>query len=323
MRNTDRNKELNEIKEELKRLREILNKGETADVTNKELNILEERVNCMDKDFYPEALELVKLSRNRKRPTTKNLCKLLLDDFVELHGDGLYSDDPSVIGGIGFLYDIPVTVIGHQKGRNVHENVHRNFGMAHPEGYRKALRLMKEAEIFGRPVITFIDTPGAYPGVEAEKRGQSRAIAQNLYELSGLKIPTISIVIGEGGSGGALALGITDRIFMFSNAIYSVISPEGCASILWKDAGQAGKAAKHLFLGARDQLKFKIIDGVIEEPDFDNCKEYKEFVNRLKEFLRKELNLLSAKSLKILLSERYEKFRKIGCEYYPEFNSEI
>ena len=317
MENTDINQELLEIKKELQRLKRIMNSDE-KDIVEKEMSILEKRVQDIENDDYSEALALVKLSRNQKRPTTRSLCDLLLDDFVELHGDGLYSDDPSIMGGIGFLEDIPVTIIGHQKGRNVHENVYRNFGMAHPEGYRKALRLMKEAEIFGRPVITFIDTPGAYPGIEAEERGQSRAIAQNLYALSGLKIPLVSIVIGEGGSGGALALGIADRIFMFSNATYSVISPEGCASILWKDAGQVAKAAKHLSLSAKDQLRFKIIDKIIDEPDFEHRNIYPEFIESLKKFLIDELYILSEKSLETLLSERYNKFRSIGMKFYFE-----
>ena len=318
MENIDVNRELVEIKKEFYRLKQIMN-NDGQHVVEKEISALEKRVKNIENDDCFEALALVKLSRNQKRPTTKLLCDLLLDDFIELHGDRLFADDPSIVGGIGFLDDKPVTVIGHQKGRNVHENVYRNFGMAHPEGYRKALRLMKEAEIFGRPVITFIDTPGAYPGIEAEKRGQSRAIAQNLYELSGLKTPSVSIVIGEGGSGGALALGITDRIFMFSNAIYSVISPEGCASILWKDAGQAAKAAKHLNLSAKDQLRFKIIDEIIEEPDFEHLEDYSEFAQSLKEMLNRELDDLSEKSLEVLLSERYDKFRNIGLEFYPDF----
>ena len=315
MKSSNFNQEILKIKEEIQDLKLKIDKREDIN-TNEEIISLEKRVHSLNYNENSEALELVKKSRNQKRPTTRGLCEKIFKDFIELHGDGLYSDDSSIIGGIGILGDIPVTVIGHQKGRNVHENVRRNFGMAHPEGYRKALRLMREAELFGRPLITFIDTPGAYPGIEAEKRGQSRAIAQNLYALSGLKVPSISIVIGEGGSGGALALGITDRIFMFSNATYSVISPEGCATILWKDAGQAAKAAKHLSLSAESHLNSKIIDNIIEEPDFEKQDTYPEFIESLKKLLITTINSLSERPIDKLLMERYKKFRNIGYNQY-------
>jgi len=315
VKSSDFNQEILKIKEEIRNLKLKLNNRKDIN-TNKEIISLEKRVHSLNYNEHSEALELVKKSRNQKRPTTSGLCEQIFDDFIELHGDGLYSDDASIIGGIGLLDDIPITIIGHQKGRNVHENVRRNFGMAHPEGYRKALRLMKEAELFGRPLITFIDTPGAYPGIEAEKRGQSRAIAQNLYALSGLKVPSISIVIGEGGSGGALALGITDRIFMLSNATYSVISPEGCASILWKDAGQAAKAAKHLSLSAESHLNSNIIDEIIEEPDFEHQDTYPEFIQSLKTLLITTINSLAKKPIDTLLMQRYNKFRNIGYNHY-------
>jgi len=205
-----------------------------------------------------------------------------------------------------------VTIIGHQKGRNVNEHMKRNFGMAHPEGYRKALRLMEEAERFGRPVFNFIDTPGAYPGLGAEERGQAEAIAYNLYKMSTLKTPVISVVTGEGGSGGALALGLADRVYMLSNAIYSVISPEGCASILWRDAGKAGEAAESLKLTAPHLKDLKIIDGIIEEPEGGAHENYETMAKRLKSALCAGLKELLSIDLETLLEERYRKYRLIG-----------
>jgi len=260
----------------------------------------------------PGAIDTVRLARHMKRPTTLDYIKLMVSDFLELHGDRRFSDDLAVVGGIGFLGNIPVTVVGHQKGRNVKDNIKRNFGMAHPEGYRKALRLMEEAERFGRPVINFIDTPGAYPGLGAEERGQAEAIAYNLYKMSTLKTPIISVITGEGGSGGALALGVADRVYMLSNTIYSVISPEGCASILWRDATKADEAAEALKLTAQNLYEFKIIDGIIEEPEGGAHENHETTGKRLKKTLLSALKELLELDLDTLLEQRYEKYRNMG-----------
>jgi len=241
-----------------------------------------------------------------------DFVQILLDDFLELHGDRRFCDDLAVVGGIGFLDDMPVTLIGHQKGRNVKENVKRNFGMANPEGYRKALRLMEQAETFGRPVINFIDTPGAYPGLGAEERGQAEAIAYNLYKMSTLKVPIISIVTGEGGSGGALALSVADKIYMLSNAIYSVISPEGCASILWRDSAKSDEAAEALKLTSEDLLNFNIIDGIIQEPKGGAHEDYHATARRIKAAITEALNELLQLDVDTLLQQRYDKYRQIG-----------
>src|SRR6266566_1928891 len=213
-----------------------------------------------------EEMKRVQVARHPKRPYTLDYMRTVFSDFVELHGDRLYRDDPAIVGGWARLDGASVMLIGHQKGRDTKENLRRNFGMAHPEGYRKALRLMRLAEKFGAPVVTLVDTPGAYPGLGAEERGQAEAIARNLLEMAGLKTPTITAVIGEGGSGGALAVGLADRVIMFENSVYSVISPEGCAAILWKDASQRERAAEALKLTAEDLLDLGVIDEIVPEP---------------------------------------------------------
>lgn len=213
-----------------------------------------------------EPWQRVQLARHAQRPTTLDLIDRIFTDFLPLHGDRQYRDDPAIVGGPARLEGRPVLVVGHQKGRDTRSNVRRNFGMAHPEGYRKSLRLMKLAERFNRPIIALIDTPGAYPGVGAEERGQAEAIARNLRDMAALSVPTVAVVTGEGGSGGALALGVADRIYMLENAIYSVISPEGCAAILWRDAAKAPEAAQAMRLTSADALRFQLIDAVIAEP---------------------------------------------------------
>jgi acetyl-CoA carboxylase carboxyl transferase subunit alpha len=258
------------------------------------------------------AMETVRLARHIKRPTTRDYIDALIDDFIELHGDRRFADDPAMVAGIGFLEGIPVTILGQQKGKNVKENIRRNFGMAHPEGYRKALRLMQQAERFGRPVITLIDTPGAYPGIGAEERGQAEAIATNLYEMSGLRVPIVACVTGEGGSGGALGIAVADRVFMLSNAIYSVISPEGCASILWKDTGRTADAAEALRLTARDLDDLHVIDGIIPEPDPGAHEFPTETARRLKKILLQALQDLLSLDAETLLQQRYMKFRNMG-----------
>lgn len=257
-------------------------------------------------------METVRLARHSKRPTTRDYIDALIDDFIELHGDRRFADDPAMVAGIGFLEGIPVTILGQQKGKNVKENIRRNFGMAHPEGYRKALRLMQQAERFGRPVITLIDTPGAYPGIGAEERGQAEAIATNLYEMSGLRVPIVTCVTGEGGSGGALGIAVADRVFMLSNAIYSVISPEGCASILWKDTGRTADAAEALRLTAKDLEDLKVIDGIIPEPDPGAHECPAETARRLKKVLLQTLRDLLSLDPETLLQRRHMKFRNMG-----------
>jgi len=264
-----------------------------------------------------KAIDIVKLARHTKRPTTLDYIKYMITEFLEIHGDRRFYDDLAVVGGIGFLEDIPVTIIGHQKGRSVKEHIKRNFGMAHPEGYRKAMRLMEEAERFGRPVINLIDTPGAYPGIGAEERGQAEAIAYNLYKMSTLKTPIISVITGEGGSGGALALGLADRVYMLSNTIYSVISPEGCASILWRDASRADEAAEVLKLTASHLYKIKVIDKIIQEPGNGAHEDHEATAKRLKAALVSGLKELLSLDGETLLEQRYQKYRRMGVFSEP------
>ena len=248
----------------------------------------------------------VKQARSSTRPTSIDYINNIFTSFVELHGDRYYGDDNAIIGGIGMLKDIPVTIIAIEKGHTSAERSYRNFGSPNPEGYRKALRLMKQAEKFGRAIILFVDTAGAFCGIEAEERGQGRAIAENLLEMSTLCVPMISLLIGEGGSGGALALAVADQVWMLENAVYSVISPEGCASILFKDASLAEKAAESLKLTAEDAKRFGIIEKIIKEDNFPD----KAFYNNLKLQLYEEVKLLSQDS--DLLAKRYSRFRSIG-----------
>ena len=252
------------------------------------------------------AYERVKLARGNKRPTGLDYIRAIFKGFIELHGDRRYRDDPAIVGGIARLNGSPVTVIAIEKGHTARERAWRNFGAPHPEGYRKALRLMKQAEKFGRPIICLIDTSGAYCGVGAEERGQGQAIAENLMEMSTLCVPIISILIGEGGSGGALALGVADRVWMLQNAVYSVISPEGCASILWKDASKAEDAAASLKLTAEDAKSLGVIERILSEKEIGK----KEFYDRIRTLLAEELSTLSGDL--DLVGKRYERFRKIG-----------
>lgn len=254
------------------------------------------------------AYEKVKIARKNKRPTSINYIRSIFTEFFELHGDRAFGDDSAVVGGIARLNDRPVTVISIEKGRNLIERTQHAFGSPNPEGYRKALRLMKQAEKFNRPVVCLVDTSGAYPGVGAEERGQGQAIAECLMEMMTLKTPVISIIIGEGGSGGALALSVADEVWMLENSIYSVISPEGCASILWKDARKAELASEHLKLTAQDSLKNKIIERIISE---DYLGEER-FYDEIRALLSETLNTLSSLSTDTLLDNRYMRFRKIG-----------
>lgn len=254
------------------------------------------------------AYERVKLARSGARPTGLDYIRNIFRSFTEFHGDRLCGDDPAVVGGVALLHDTPVTVIAIEKGHTAKERSFRRFGAPHPEGYRKALRLMKQAEKFGRPVICFIDTSGAFCGVEAEERGQGRAIAENLMEMSTLCVPVISVLIGEGGSGGALALAVADQVWMLQNSVYSVISPEGCASILWKDASKAAAAAASLRLTAEDAKALGIIERIIPENEIGR----KEFYSRIRGLLVRETEKLSADP--DLISKRYDRFRRIGTQ---------
>jgi acetyl-CoA carboxylase carboxyl transferase subunit alpha len=252
------------------------------------------------------------LARHPKRPFTLDYIELICDRFEEIHGDRNFADDAAIVGGMGWIDGQPMMIIGQQKGRDTKQKILRNFGMPRPEGYRKALRLMKMAEKFNRPILCFIDTPGAYPGLDAEERGQAEAIARNLREMAKLKVPTISVVIGEGGSGGALALGVTDRIFMLEYAVYSVISPEGCASILWKDAGQAPAAAAALKLTAPNLLELGIIDTVVAEPIGGAHSDWEKAAASLKASVIKGFEELGKLSVEELVNTRYEKYARMG-----------
>lgn len=254
------------------------------------------------------AYERVQAARSGKRPTGGFYIGKMIDDFVELHGDRRFGDDGAIVGGIGFLGNTPVTVIAMERGSDITDRMKRHFGCPSPEGYRKALRLMKDAEKFGRPIICFIGSSGAYPGIDAEERGQGEAIAENLFEMMGIRVPIISVIVGEDGSGGALALGVCDTAVMLENAVYSVISPEGCASILWKDAQKAAEAADVLKLTSHDLFSYGIIEKIITETDRSND----EICSELRRFISSEIEKKLSLSEKELLDGRYEKFRKIG-----------
>ncbi|MFY9214947.1 MAG: acetyl-CoA carboxylase carboxyltransferase subunit alpha [Tissierellaceae bacterium] len=279
-----------------------------------EIYVLVRKVKQMERQIYENLSpwQRVSIARWQERPTSLDYIERLIDNFIEFHGDRYYGDDRAIIGGIGSFEGRAVTVIGHQKGKNTKENLEMNFGMPNPEGYRKALRLMKQAEKFNRPIITFIDTPGAYCGLGAEERGQGEAIALNLLEMSRLKTPIIAIIIGEGGSGGALALGVGDRVGMLENSIYSVISPEGLASILWKDASRAEEGARVMRLTAQDLLDLKIIDNIIKEARGGAHKDYDFTANKIKSYISKSLEELKGLDRDELLANRYKKFRNMG-----------
>ncbi len=259
-----------------------------------------------------KAFDRVKIARKVNRPTARDYIEHIFTDFIEFHGDRNFADDKAIIGGIAFLDKTPVTVIGIQKGKTMEENLALNFGSPHPEGYRKALRLMKQAEKFNRPIIMFINTSGAYCGVGAEERGQGEAIARNLFELANINVPTISIIIGEGGSGGALALALTDRVWMLENSVYSVLSPEGFSSILWKDPKRYKEAADVMKLTAQDLYDLNIIEKIIKEANGGAQNDFGFTANLLKTNLEKEIDILKTKEKSLLLKERYERFRKFG-----------
>jgi acetyl-CoA carboxylase carboxyl transferase subunit alpha len=280
----------------------------------KEIKQLREKADETKKTIYGSLSpwQRVQLARHPERPYTLDYISRIFTDFMELHGDRRFSDDPAIVGGFARLDGDPVTIIGTQKGRNVKENVHRNFGCPHPEGYRKALRIMKIAEKAKTPIISFIDTPGAFPGIASEERHIGEAIAVNLREMFAVSVPFIAIVIGEGGSGGALGLGVGDRIILMENAYYSVITPEGCAAILWKDRSYSAMAADALKLTAKDLSSLGIVDEIIKEPLGGAHKNYDEAAALIKESLKKNISELSSIPTQTLLDERYKKYRKIG-----------
>lgn len=279
-----------------------------------ELNVLEKKAEKMRDEIYNNLTpyQIFQIMRHPKRPRTLDYASYMFSDFMEMHGDRSYADDKALIGGIAKFGDKPVMIVGLQKGRDTKENLYRNFGMAQPEGYRKALRLMKLAEKFKLPVISFIDTMGAFPGIEGEERGVAEAIARNLFEMSKLRTPVIILVIGEGGSGGALGIGVGDRILMLKYATYSVISFEGCAAIIWKDSTKAPDAAKALKPTAKDLLEFGVIDEIIEEPLEGAHTDFELTAANIKKSIDKNLKELEKINMNNLLKQRYEKFSKLG-----------
>lgn len=258
------------------------------------------------------AWQIAQLARHPRRPHARDFCRLLFEEFLELHGDRLYGDDPAVVGGLARFEGQSVVVVGHQKGRDTREKLARNFGMPHPEGYRKARRLMLLAEKFRKPVITLIDTPGAYPGIGAEERGQAEAIARNLQTMATLKTPVVAVVTGEGGSGGALAMGMGDRVLMLEYAVYSVISPEGCAAILWGDAGRAPEAAELMRITAPQLLRLGVIDAIIPEPPGGAHRDWEATAANVRSALREHLEAVRSKPWTDLVRERYERYRRLG-----------
>jgi acetyl-CoA carboxylase carboxyl transferase subunit alpha len=280
-----------------------------------EITKLEERLARLRQRTYANltAWQRTLLARHPKRPYTRDWCRLLFDDFVELHGDRRFGDDAAIVGGLARFEGRSIVALGHQKGRDTREKIARNFGMPHPEGYRKAERLMELAARFRKPIVTFIDTPGAYPGVGAEERGQAEAIARNLKLMAGLPVPMVAVVTGEGGSGGALAIGMGNRVLMLEHAVYSVISPEGCAAILWGDAAKAADAAAVMKITAPDLLRLGVIDGIVPEPVGGAHRDWEAAAASLKGALREQLAALADLGPDALVSERYDKFRRIGA----------
>ncbi|GFN33831.1 acetyl-CoA carboxylase carboxyltransferase subunit alpha [Paenibacillus xylaniclasticus] len=284
---------------------------------SEEIARLELRCKQLEEEMYSElsAAQKMHLARHHQRPTSLDYIHAIFTDFIELHGDRLFADDLAIVGGIARLNGVPVTVVGHQRGKDTRDNIARFFGSPHPEGFRKALRFMQQAAKFNRPIVTFIDTKGAYPGNTAEERGQSEAIARNLREMAGFGVPIVCVVIGEGGSGGALALGVGNRVLMLENAIYSVISPNGAASILWKDASRADEAAEAMKITAKDLLEFGIIEEIVPEPQGGAHRDLTEQAAAIKTAIVRHLKELSQFTPEQLIEDRYNKFRKIGAFY--------
>ena len=303
--------------------RRIAELKETAKATGvdleAEIRLLEERLARLRKETYENLTpwQRVQLARAPGRPTTLDVLEKAFQDFIDLHGDRAFADDPAIVGGLAYLEGEKVVVVGHQKGRDTKENLQRNFGMPHPEGYRKAMRLMDLADRFGYPFLTFVDTPGAYPGVSAEERGQAWVIAQSIQRMSRLRVPAVTVILGEGGSGGALAIAVANRVLILENAWYSVISPESCAAILWRDAKEAPKAAEALKLTAKDLLQLKVVDAIVPEPEGGAHKDPDRAIRNIKEALLKALEELKGLSPEALYEDRYRRFRSLGAFAEP------
>ena len=308
----DFEKPLIELEKEIENLRKFSTSKQLH--FSEQLKNLEDKLHRLQKEIFSGLTrwQTTQLARHIDRPKTSDYIQMIFENFMELHGDRTYGDDPAMIGGVCMFDGRSIVLIGHQKGGDAKEMVYRNFGMPHPEGYRKALRLMKLADLFGKPIVTMIDTPGAFPGVGAEERGQAEAIARNLGTMVMLRVPIISIVIGEGGSGGALAIGMGDRILMLQHSIYSVISPEGCAAILWKDGRKGEVAAESLRLTSSDLHRLGVIDEVVSEPVGGAHRDPQRMAKALKEAVERHLRELEKMDLKELLEKRYDKFRRMG-----------
>jgi acetyl-CoA carboxylase carboxyl transferase subunit alpha len=309
-REPDRRKEIERLEKDVEELRHLAG-DEDADA---ELERLRQQVAELRREFYTHlgAWQRAQIARHQQRPYTLDFIGLLFTDFIELHGDRGYADDKAIVAGLAKFHGRPVAVIGHQKGRDTKQRLVRNFGQPKPEGYRKALRVMQLAAKFGRPIITFIDTPGAYPGIDAEERGQGEAIARNLREMARLPVPVIVTVTGEGGSGGALAVAIGDRVNILENSFYSVISPEGCASIIWRDSTKAETAAEAMKITAKDLKELGIVDEIVPEPEGGAHTDHDATARLLEEVLDRQLVALTQQPIRELLGVRYEKFRRMG-----------
>jgi acetyl-CoA carboxylase carboxyl transferase subunit alpha len=309
-------KELEKIEQQIVRLQAVASQDED---TQREIEDLNQRIDALRNQVtHSTAWGKTELARHPQRPYTLDYIDRIFTDWSEIHGDRGFADDPAIVCGMARFHGENVMIVGHQKARDTKQKVYRNFGMPNPEGYRKALRVMKIAEKFGRPVFTFLDTPGAYPGLGAEERGQAEAIARNLREMARLKVPTITLITGEGGSGGALAIAVTDRVLMMENAIYSVISPEGCASIMWRDATKRDIAAAAMRITATDLTELGIIDGIVTEPPGGAHTDHAKAVELLDAVLRQQLAELKQMPLKDLLEARYQKFRNMAQFFQVE-----
>ena len=309
-------KPIKNLEDKIEELRTIGSDGQVNII--EEINVLQKKCNVLIKDIYSNLTpwQITQIARHPERPYTMDFINLIFKDFHELHGDRTYSDDNAIVAGIAQFEGISVAVIGHQKGRGTNDKIKRNFGMAKPEGFRKALRVMKLAEKFNMPIVTFIDTPGAYPGIDAEERGQSEAIANNLLEMSNLSVPILSYVIGEGGSGGALAIGVCDHLAMLDYSIYSVISPEGCASILWKSPENANKAAEAMCITADNLLKLKLIDEIVPEPLGGAHRNITQVSKDISNSIAKNLSIFNNMDSRILIKNRKDKLDSVG--YFQE-----
>ncbi|SDW96575.1 acetyl-CoA carboxylase carboxyl transferase subunit alpha [Marininema mesophilum] len=305
-------KPLVELRDKIAELRKFTQDKEID--LSEEIATLEEKARRLEGQIYGNLTtwQKVQIARHVSRPTTQDYIQHIFTDFIELHGDRLYGDDPAIIGGIAKFNGSPVTVIGHERGKDTKDKIARNFGLPHPEGYRKALRLMQQADKFNRPIICFVDTQGAHPGVEAEERGQSEAIARNLREMAGLRVPIICVVTGEGGSGGALAISVGNRLLMLENAYYSVISPEGAAAILWRDSTKAQEAAEALKITAQDLYSLGVVDKIIPEPKGGAHKDVTTQAHAIQEAIQEELTPLLSMKEEDLVLDRHRKFEKIG-----------